>query len=138
MRPIAILGAGNGGCALAAHLTMLGLEIHLCEIYSPQRIEDLKKRGGIELAGVAGEGFAVPKLMTTNFEEAIKDIAELAVKKDPGFDLYWLAVALRKVKDFPDEITRWPVEMLVEINTRELKTQFSRIAIEVLENLKLK
>jgi len=25
-------------------------------------------------------------------------------KKDPGFDLYWLAVALRKVKGFFDEI----------------------------------
>jgi hypothetical protein len=71
-------------------------------------------------------------------KESIEDLAELAAKKDPGFDLYWLAVALRKVKDFPDEITRWPVEMLVEVNVRELKAQFSRIALEVLENLKLK
>jgi hypothetical protein len=71
-------------------------------------------------------------------KESIEDLAELAAKKDPGFDLYWLAVALRKVKDFPDEITRWPVEMLVEVNIRELKAQFSRIALEVLENLKLK
>lgn len=71
-------------------------------------------------------------------KETIEDIAKLAAKKDPGFDLYWLAVALRKVKDFPDEIARWPVEMLVEINTRELKAQFSRIAIEVVENLKMK
>jgi predicted nucleotidyltransferase component of viral defense system len=71
-------------------------------------------------------------------KETIEDIAELAAKKDPGFDLYWLAVALRKVKDFPDEIARWPVEMLVEINARELKTQFSRIALETLEKLKPK
>lgn len=71
-------------------------------------------------------------------KETIEDIAKLAAKKDPGFDLYWLAVALRKVKDFPDEIARWPVEMLVDINTRELKAQFSRIAIEVMENLKMK
>ena len=71
-------------------------------------------------------------------KESIEDLAELAAKKDPGFDLYWLAVALRKVKDFPDEITRWPVEMLVEVNIRELKAQFSRIALEVLENLKSK
>jgi len=71
-------------------------------------------------------------------KETIEDIAELAAKKDPGFDLYWLAVALRKVKDFPDEIARWPVEMLVEINARELKIQFSGIALEILENLKPK
>ena len=69
-------------------------------------------------------------------EETIEDLAELASKKDPGFDLYWLAVALRKVKDFPDEIIRWPVEMLSDVNPRELKAQFSQIAIEVLENLK--
>jgi hypothetical protein len=71
-------------------------------------------------------------------KESIEDLAELAAKKDPGFDRYWLAVALRKVKDFPDEITRWPVEMLAGVNVRELKAQFSRIALEVLENLKLK
>ncbi len=71
-------------------------------------------------------------------KETIEDIAGLAAKKDPGFDLYWLAVALRKVKDFPDEIARWPVEMLVEINATELKTQFSQIALETLEKLKPK
>jgi predicted nucleotidyltransferase component of viral defense system len=70
--------------------------------------------------------------------ETIEDIARLAAKKDPGFDLYWLAVALRKVKDFPDDIARWPVEMLDEIKPRELKEQFSRIALEVMENLKKK
>lgn len=69
-------------------------------------------------------------------EETIGDLADLASKKDQGFDLYWLAVALRKVKDFPDEIIRWPVEMLVEVNPKELKAQFSQIAIEVLKNLK--
>lgn len=70
-------------------------------------------------------------------KETIEDIAGLASKKDPGFDLYWLAVALRKVMEFPDDIGRWPVEMLAQINARELKAQFSRIAVEVLENLKL-
>ncbi len=49
--------------------------------------------------------FFIPK------KETIKDIAKLAAKKDPGFDIYWLAVAPGKVKDFPDEINRWPVEM---------------------------
>jgi len=40
------------------------------------------------------------------------ELTELAAKKDPGFDLYWLALALEKVRDFPDELERWPVEML--------------------------
>jgi len=71
-------------------------------------------------------------------KESMVDMAKLAAKKDPGFDLYWLAVALRKVKDFPDEISRWPVEMLAEINAVELKAQFSRLALEIVENLKPK
>ena len=70
--------------------------------------------------------------------ETIEDIARLAAKKDPGFDLYWMAVALRKVKDFPNDIARWPVEMLIDIKPSELKAQFSRIAMEVMENLKKK
>lgn len=74
MKPIAILGAGNGGCAMAAHLTLQGVPIHLCGIYSPKRIEDLKSRGGIELAGAAGNAFVVPKLLSTNLAEAIQDV----------------------------------------------------------------
>ena len=71
-------------------------------------------------------------------KERIEEIAKLASQKDPGFDLYWLAVALRKVKDFPDDIARWPVDMLAEINPKELKEQFSRISMEIMDNLKPK
>ena len=75
MKPIAIVGAGNGGCAMAAHLTLMGLPVHLCEIYLPQRITDLRKRGGIELTGAAGNGFATPSLMTTDPAAALSDAA---------------------------------------------------------------
>ncbi|MBW1717844.1 MAG: nucleotidyl transferase AbiEii/AbiGii toxin family protein [Deltaproteobacteria bacterium] len=69
-------------------------------------------------------------------KENIWELADLAVEKDPGFDLYWLAVAMNEVKDFPDHITRWPVEMLIEINVEELKRVFSRISIEIMNRLK--
>jgi len=74
MKPVAIIGAGNGGCAMAADLTLRGFKVHLCEIYSPKRIEDIKIRGGIELAGPAGNGFVQPKLMTTNPAEALENV----------------------------------------------------------------
>lgn len=69
-------------------------------------------------------------------KENIGELADLAAEKDPGFDLYWLAVAMNEVKDFPDDITRWPVEMLIEIKVEELKRVFSRISIEIMNSLK--
>ena len=74
MKPIAIVGAGNGGCAMAADLTLRGIPVHLCEIYRLERIFELKKRGGIELGGAAGSGLATPKLLTTDFAEGVRDV----------------------------------------------------------------
>ncbi|MFX0197872.1 MAG: NAD/NADP octopine/nopaline dehydrogenase family protein [Candidatus Hodarchaeota archaeon] len=74
MKPIAVVGAGNGGCAMSAHLTLQGFEVNLCEIYFPKRIEDLENHGGIELTGAAGNALVRPKLMTTNIGDAIQDV----------------------------------------------------------------
>jgi len=60
----------------------------------------------------------------------------LASQKDPGFDLYWFAVALDRVKDFPDEIEKWPVDMLIEVNIPEIKDMFSKICYQVMEEIK--
>lgn len=68
-------------------------------------------------------------------KEDIWDLTELAIKKDPGFDLYWLAVALEKVKDFPDDINRWPVEMIIEIKIEDLKDIFQHISQEIMGRL---
>lgn len=63
-------------------------------------------------------------------------LLELAPQKDPGFDFYWLAVALEKVRRFPDEIVQWPVDMLVEVNVGELKSKFLSLAREVMDKIK--
>jgi len=68
--------------------------------------------------------------------EDIWNLAELARQKDPGFDLYWLAVASEKVKKFPDEMTQWPVDMLVEVDVRELKNKFADLAREIMDRIK--
>ena len=59
----------------------------------------------------------------------------MASQKDSGFDIYWLALAFQKVKEFPDEIDSWPVEMLLEIDIRELKNKFSHLALEIMKKL---
>ncbi len=57
---------------------------------------------------------------------------EQAKLKDPGFDLYWFAIALNRAESFPDEIDRWPVKMLQEIDAKELKKVFQNLAIEII------
>jgi len=55
---------------------------------------------------------------------------------DPGFDLYWFSVALQEVKDFPDEIDRWRVEMLVKIDVSELKDLFITLSRKIMDKIK--
>ncbi len=69
-------------------------------------------------------------------EEDLWKLLELAPQKDPGFDLYWLAVAFEKVGVFPDEIGQWPVDMLVEVNARKLKSKFLSLAREIMDKIK--
>ena len=69
-------------------------------------------------------------------KENFWELSKLAKKKDPGFDLYWMAAALEKVKSFPDEINRWPVEMLKEIDILNLKNKFLFLAVEIMDRLR--
>jgi len=81
IKKIAILGAGNGGCAFAGHLAMKGFEVGLYE--DPKfgkNIEAVKARGGVELTGKV-EGFGSFSNATTN----IKDVL-------PGADVVMVVV----------------------------------------------
>lgn len=68
--------------------------------------------------------------------ENLWELCELAKKKDPGFDLYWLAVAMEKTQEFPDEIERWPVEMIAGVDARGVKDRFSHLAREIMDKIK--
>ncbi len=63
-------------------------------------------------------------------------LCQQAVQKDPGFDLYWLAAALSKVKEFPDDIRRWPVEMILHVDVTDLKRFFSELSTEVMNKIR--
>lgn len=66
------------------------------------------------------------------------ELIELAPAKDPGFDLYWFARALEKVGGFPDQVERWPVEMVLPLDVRELKATFRELADAIMLRLRRK
>ena len=65
----------------------------------------------------------------------IWELLRLAVKKDPGFDMYWFAIALEKVEGYPNEPDRWPVEMLTSFSPQGLKDVFSAIKREIMRRI---
>ena len=64
-----------------------------------------------------------------------KTLLEKAKQKDPGFDLYWFAIALNRSLNFPDEPERWPVNMLMEWNPKEIKRVFGALVVEIMNRL---
>ena len=74
---VAVLGAGHGGQAMAADLTLSGHEVRFAAVPEhATKIKLLQAFGGIVLEGVTSSGkapgFAKPALMTTDVAEAIK------------------------------------------------------------------
>lgn len=67
----AVIGAGNCGQAMAAHLTSLGFQVNLYN-RSTERINAIKKGGGIRLRGVIS-GLWMPSRVTTDIREAIEN-----------------------------------------------------------------
>ncbi len=43
---------------------------------------------------------------------------------------------MEKTQEFPDEIERWPVEMIISVDAKSVKNRFSRLAREVLDRIK--
>ncbi|MGB9723995.1 MAG: nucleotidyl transferase AbiEii/AbiGii toxin family protein [Chloroflexia bacterium] len=68
-------------------------------------------------------------------EENLDRLLDMAARKDPGFDLYWFAVALNRAADFPDELERWPVQMRRPFAPRDLKATFQRLALDLMERI---
>ena len=68
---VAILGAGAGGAAAVAELTLAGHEVNLWN-RSPQTLQPFERIGGVEYEGVLGEGLARPKLITSDIAAALK------------------------------------------------------------------
>jgi opine dehydrogenase len=77
---VAVIGAGNGGHAMAAHLALKGYPVRFYEMPRfADNIRPAQERGGIELTGVMGEGFARPELITTDIAQAINGVSHIFV-----------------------------------------------------------
>jgi len=75
--PVAVIGAGNVGCALAADLGLRGVEVRLFN-RSPGRLAAIADAGGITVTGQI-EGFAALSLMTGSLEQAVEGAGVVAV-----------------------------------------------------------
>jgi hypothetical protein len=76
-----------------------------------------------------------PKLVVlTPFQKKVLEF--FSTLKDSGFDLYWLAAAFSKVNDFPDDIRRWPVEMILDVDVSDLKRLFSELSKKIMDKIK--
>lgn len=81
IREIAIIGAGNGGCAAAADLTLRGFDVRLYG-RSPSTVAPIAERGAIEISGSLGEHVVPLAMATTDAGKAIKG-AQLVILMGP-------------------------------------------------------
>ena len=73
----AVLGAGNGGQAFAAHLALLGEDVTLFDV-DAERVDALNRRGSIALEG-ALEGRGRPRLITGDMADAVRGARALMI-----------------------------------------------------------
>ena len=75
-----VLGAGHGGKAMAAHLSLMGFEVSLYN-RTPEHISAIKSRGGIELESYEGgpHGFGKIKIVTSDIQVAVESADVLMV-----------------------------------------------------------
>ncbi len=71
-KSIAVIGAGNGGTAIAGDLTLAGHECRLFEFEEwADNVTAVTAQGGIRVTGVAHTGFAKVALATTDIKAAL-------------------------------------------------------------------
>jgi opine dehydrogenase len=92
IKKIAILGAGNGGCAAAADLTLRGYEARLFS-RSESTLLPIVKRGGIELVENGEEKFAAPYFMSPHLPPVVNG-ADLIIVAAPSIAHEYLANSL--------------------------------------------
>ncbi len=87
-KPVAVIGAGHGGLAMAGHLAIMGACVHLYN-RGEERLWGVKSMGGIEIQGEVS-GFGKIPVVTNEMEEAIGG-AELIMVVVPALAHRWIA-----------------------------------------------
>jgi opine dehydrogenase len=75
-----VIGAGHGGKAMAAHLSLMGFPVTLYN-RTPENVAGIRERGGIELRSYKGgpHGFAKLQLVTSDLGEALREAEVIMV-----------------------------------------------------------
>jgi opine dehydrogenase len=76
----AVIGAGNGGKAMAAHMALMGFSVKLYN-RNPDKIEAIRELGGIRLESFEGgpHGFGELELATSRIDAAIRNVDMIMV-----------------------------------------------------------
>ena len=84
VKKIAVLGAGNGGCAFAGHLALKGFEVRLYEDPKfKKNIDEVREKGGVELTGTV-EGLGKFSKASTNLGDVLPG-ADVVMVVVPAF-----------------------------------------------------
>ena len=94
IKKIAVLGAGNGGCAVAADLTLRGYEVRLFS-RSESTLMPIAKRGGIEIVENGAERFAAPFFVSPDLPPVVNG-ADLIIIAAPSVAHEYLAKYLAR------------------------------------------
>jgi opine dehydrogenase len=99
VKKIAILGAGNGGCAFGGHLAMKGFEVGVYEDPKfKKNIDEIKEKGGVELTG-AVEGLGRFSNATSDIKDVLRG-ADVVMVVVPAFaQRVMMEVALPYLED---------------------------------------
>jgi opine dehydrogenase len=103
---VLILGAGAGGAAAVAELTLAGHDVTLWN-RSPDTLVPFQALGGVSYDGVLGSGIAIPSLITANLLEAMAGV-DVGVVVLPTFSHAPLAISLSKAG--------WPADRPIILN----------------------
>ncbi len=75
---VAVIGAGNGGTAIAAHILSMNGSVNLCDLF-PEFLKDIQEKGYINLNYNDEVTKVKPTLVTSNIGEAIKGVKIIMV-----------------------------------------------------------
>ena len=84
MTKVTILGAGNGGMTLAAHLGHEGHEVRLFEFPQYADFAALREQGGVRISGVEKQGLGKVAVATSDIGEAVRG-AEIILNPVPAY-----------------------------------------------------
>jgi len=88
---VAVIGAGNGGTAVAGYLSSLGVKVHLCDLF-PQYLEGIQSAGGIDLTLEGKTTHQTLDLVTGDAAQAIRGV-HLVMVVTPSFTHKMIAEA---------------------------------------------